>query len=313
MKQQYRSGAVADIPSSADAPSVGNPTEGDPGGAVPATVPGQHWFYMISVELVNVLVEAGIEPDIATYTQVRDAIKKIAAARKTGGLLGPVDAESADFAVTAGDDGKTFEVDASGGAKTGSLPALGAADDGFTVTVIKTDASANAVTVSGDGTDTINGAADWKLKDPYEAVILKWTGTAWLAIALSRPRPQTPPELAAIPQAGLPISYAAGNPPVGTLVNLSDDADDYKFWEITASTRNLGAGAQPRTYFSTLVRRTDLQAAVQTEQATGSIYLNTGHAGHSLALWRPSPNALRIWARGAGPADAPRLQAVHAR
>lgn len=106
---------------------------------------------------------------------------RIEAAAK-GGITGPADAKAANYAVAANDDGKTIEVDATGGARTVTLPDLAAADDGFTVTVIKTDNSGNAVTVDGDGADTINGDATYELKSRWEGVILKWAGAEWLAI-----------------------------------------------------------------------------------------------------------------------------------
>ena len=99
-----------------------------------------------------------------------------------GGLTGVVDERAADYTVVAADDGKTLEVDASGGARAITLPDLEAAADGFTVTVIKTDASTNQVTIDGDAADTVNGAATYALLEQHESVILKWTGTRWWAI-----------------------------------------------------------------------------------------------------------------------------------
>ena len=98
------------------------------------------------------------------------------------GIAGPRSGKSATYAVVAGDDGKTIEVNANAAARTVNLPDLAAADNGFTVTVIKTDSSANAVTVDGNAADTINGAATYVLKTRWESVILKWTGSVWIAI-----------------------------------------------------------------------------------------------------------------------------------
>ena len=112
-----------------------------------------------------------------TASQVNEAI-----AAKLGGITGQRTGKSANYTVVAGDNGKTVEVDASGGARTILLPNLGAGNNGFTVTVIKTDSSANAVTIDGNAADKINGASTYVLKARWEAAILKWTGSAWISI-----------------------------------------------------------------------------------------------------------------------------------
>lgn len=103
------------------------------------------------------------------------------------GVAGVADAKAADYAVVAADDGKVLEIDASGAARSVMLPDLGADDDGFTVTIIKTDSSANAVTVDGNAADTINGAATYDLETQWESAILKWTGTQWVQIGGGSP------------------------------------------------------------------------------------------------------------------------------
>ncbi|MGU5686640.1 gp53-like domain-containing protein [Aeromonas allosaccharophila] len=52
-------------------------TEG--GAGVPPSVPGAEWFNMMTDEVLAVLEEAGIAPDKASHTQLRDAIKAIMA------------------------------------------------------------------------------------------------------------------------------------------------------------------------------------------------------------------------------------------
>ena len=93
---------------------------------------------------------------------------------------------SANYAVPAGDRGKTILVNATGGARTITLPNLSGSDNGFTVQVMKTDDSANAVTLDGNGNDTINGAATQKLTTQYQAVTLEWDGSAWFLFAGGR-------------------------------------------------------------------------------------------------------------------------------
>ena len=103
------------------------------------------------------------------------------------GIGGKREGQAATFDIGTDDDGKVIEVDASGGPVTANLPDLGATDNGFTVTAVKIDNSANVVTLDGNGADTINGAATLELRLQYEAVILKWTGSNWLGIGGASP------------------------------------------------------------------------------------------------------------------------------
>ena len=74
-------------------------------------------------------------------------------------LRQPVVVQAANYTVTLADLGKVIAVDASGGARTVTLPAIATAGAGFSVTIVKSDASANAVSVQRAGADTIGGAA----------------------------------------------------------------------------------------------------------------------------------------------------------
>lgn len=50
-------------------------TEG--GNGVPPTYPGPDWFNIVQSELLNIVREAGLDPDKMTQTQVLDALKKL--------------------------------------------------------------------------------------------------------------------------------------------------------------------------------------------------------------------------------------------
>ena len=99
-----------------------------------------------------------------------------------GGIGGPSDGKSANYTVVSSDDGKIIRVDANGANRTISLPNLSSTDNGYTVTVIKTDAGVHTITIDGNGADTINGAATAVLRVQYASVVLKWTGSLWLVI-----------------------------------------------------------------------------------------------------------------------------------
>lgn len=96
-------------------------------------------------------------------------------------------------AVTAGDltvvaptdDTKVFPISASGAARTVTLPSA-SLFSGYTNVVIKTDSSANSVTIAAAA--LINGAESIKLYNQYDAAIL-WYSSAdstWYALIVSR-------------------------------------------------------------------------------------------------------------------------------
>lgn len=68
--------------------------------------------------------------------------------------------------------------DASGGAFTVTLPTAASAS-GKEVTVKKTDASANAVTVDGNGSETIDGALTSALSSQWDSVVVVSNGSNW--------------------------------------------------------------------------------------------------------------------------------------
>lgn len=70
-------------------------------------------------------------------------------------------------------------VNATGGAVTVTLLPLAQVGEGFLLGVVKTDASANAVTIDGSGAETIIGAATL-------ATTTRWTSyTLYASVALS--------------------------------------------------------------------------------------------------------------------------------
>mgnify|MGYP003403394096 CR=1 FL=1 len=103
---------------------------------------------------------------------------------------------SSPFTVTDAMAGTMFEVDASGGAVTMNLPAI----SGLTLTgpwsigIKKTDSSANAVTASRNGTDTIDGATTKVTSRQYGGFVLipdidpspdKWTSISFGEVPIS--------------------------------------------------------------------------------------------------------------------------------
>ncbi len=68
--------------------------------------------------------------------------------------------------------------DATAGAITVNLPAV-ASSAGRVLVVKKTDASGNAVTLDGSGTETIDGAATQAITAQYDALMVVCDGAAW--------------------------------------------------------------------------------------------------------------------------------------
>lgn len=74
MDRIWKSGASGTPPVAPAVPSVGYPTQGNPVAGVPATTPGAWWFHMITEELRNVIIEAGLEPAAGDVGQLAEAI-----------------------------------------------------------------------------------------------------------------------------------------------------------------------------------------------------------------------------------------------
>lgn len=95
------------------------------------------------------------------------------------GSSGAVVAKTAAYTVTIDDATKIIAVDASSGAVTITLLAAATAGDGFEVSVKKTDSSTNAVTIDGNGSETIDGATTIALSQQYEIATLRGDASNW--------------------------------------------------------------------------------------------------------------------------------------
>lgn len=89
--------------------------------------------------------------------------------------------KTSNYTVTESDRDKLILVDASGGAVTITLLAAATAGDGFRVAIKKIDNSANAVTVDGNASETIDGAATATISTQYDSENLVSNGTNWYA------------------------------------------------------------------------------------------------------------------------------------
>lgn len=94
--------------------------------------------------------------------------------------------------VTTGSARLLYLCNATSGAFAANLPAASTAA-GLTVAFKKTDASANAITITGNASDKIDGSGTYSLSSQYSYIVLVCDGAAWNIIA------QTPPILAVSP------------------------------------------------------------------------------------------------------------------
>jgi len=88
-------------------------------------------------------------------------------------------AKTADYTIVEADRDKIVLVDATAGPVTITLLASATAGDGFRLVVKKVDSSANAVTVDGTASETIDGATTSTLSTQYDSVNLVSDGSNW--------------------------------------------------------------------------------------------------------------------------------------
>jgi len=77
------------------------------------------------------------------------------------------------------DSNKMILCDATSAPFTETLIAAATAGDGFSIIIVKSDSSGNAVTVDGDGSETISGSATHVLSGEGDAVTLVCDGSNW--------------------------------------------------------------------------------------------------------------------------------------
>ena len=102
-----------------------------------------------------------------------------------GLLRGVTSAKSASFTVQTTEFGQIYLCNATSAAIIATLPSAATAGNGFKVAFKKTDSSANAVTLTPNGGDTIDGATTYALSSQYAFVFIVSDGTNWQTIVKS--------------------------------------------------------------------------------------------------------------------------------
>lgn len=87
--------------------------------------------------------------------------------------------KSGNYTVLTTDEGSLILADASSAAVTITLPPAATAADGFPIRVLKTDSSVNAVTVDGDGAETIDGQPTFVLGNQFDVALFVTNATTW--------------------------------------------------------------------------------------------------------------------------------------
>lgn len=156
------------------APLTGTPqeaTDGNPGTGVPATIWPAYQFNAIQAELVAIIQAAGLTLDRATLTQIRQAVRRFAAANTA--------TKTASATLTLDEQGLIL-VSAALGNVTLTLPAANAiAGVPLRYTIIRTDTSGNTVTIARAGTDTIQGAATLSLPTARPVTLVSDASGTW--------------------------------------------------------------------------------------------------------------------------------------
>lgn len=120
------------------------------------------------------------------------------------------------------------KVDASGGARTVNLPAASGLS-GLFYTIIKSDSSANNVTIDGNASETINGATTYLLTSQYQSVVLRCDGSNWLTQVNSSERTGTATGTANGSNTVFNIAHGLGSTPYRALVQCSSHSNTFTY------------------------------------------------------------------------------------
>jgi hypothetical protein len=213
MQRVTRSTAVAVAPAPPASPGPpGFFTPGNPGGGIPATIPGYEWFNAVQEELVAPILRAGLTPSATDLTQLRQAMDRL-----YGGGLRTV---TANTTLTADDAGLVI-VDASGGSRTITLPAANAAGGRpIRIDLVRADASANAVTIQRAGSDTIEGLTTITLAANERLQLVGDGSGAWRFAAGRHTQSIASPGWQRLPS-GLIIQWGDVTAPTGVMTTVS--------------------------------------------------------------------------------------------
>lgn len=77
MDSVFQSNVSGTPPAAPEVPLIGHPRAGDPVSGTKATRPGPWWYYLITQELRNIVVAAGLTPDGTDTSQLLEALQTL--------------------------------------------------------------------------------------------------------------------------------------------------------------------------------------------------------------------------------------------
>ena len=219
MKSAFKSGAVAYAPSTNNATSEGNPTQGAVGGD-PTTIAGDWWFYAVTREILNVIIAAGLQPS-NDVDQLKLAIQALIPNLATNAQH-TQDAPPADVSATPSGVKAVIDqvIDSSPGALD-TLNELAAAlgdDENFSTTVTNSlalKAPLNTPAFTGNPTVPTQAAGNDSLRAASTAFVQREIGSIKMIEE----------DFIYFNAAGVMIT----NDNAGTLINLTGVLDDWRF------------------------------------------------------------------------------------
>lgn len=135
------------------------------------TIPGASWFNGAQEEIVRFVELMGLGPTDANREQLIQAARRMA-----GGYVRTIAANT----VLTADDAGVVRVNAAGGPISVTLPAANAAGGApLRITLLRTDTSANAVTVQRAGADLIEGSASTLMGLGARLTLVSDGASAW--------------------------------------------------------------------------------------------------------------------------------------
>lgn len=134
--------------------------------------------------LTNVTTDRVMNANATTLDEVADLVGTLITDVAGGGipvLNTTILSKAAAYTVTTADNRALIVADATSAAFTITLPAASGLS-GFAITIKKTDASGNAVTIDGNASELIDGQLTLILSTQYESVTLVCDGSGWMVL-----------------------------------------------------------------------------------------------------------------------------------
>lgn len=167
--------AAAALPPADPPGTPGYWTDGDPLADVPATVMDRDFFNAVQEELVAIALAGGVSLSKGSYQQLVQSIRRMAAANSS--VL------SGSQTLTADQAGLVLASAAAGNA-TVTLPSAGAAGGRpLRFQLVRTDSSANTLTIAPSGSDTIEGGASFVLGRQQRVTLVSDGVDRWFVAA----------------------------------------------------------------------------------------------------------------------------------